>query len=110
MVTYRVMSCLITPRLTKYTNQYNSLLGKNNIDSINNTWTKELVLSKIILYIRDTELAGPGTVFMVGELKAVYAEMLDGHGTVCISICRASACKGSRVTQRVFKQQVEPVF
>ena len=43
---------------------------------------KELFLNKIILYIRDTELAGPGTVFMVGKRKAVYVEMLDGHGIV----------------------------
>ena len=71
-----------TPSLTKSTNQYNSLLRKNNIDSINDTWIKELFLNKIILCIRDTELAGPGSVFMVGELKAVYVEMLDGHGIV----------------------------
>ena len=69
-----------TPCLTKYTNQYNSFLSTNNIDSTNDTWIKELVLNKIILYIRDTELAGPGTVFMVGELEAMYVEMLDGHG------------------------------
>ena len=37
-------------------------------------------MNKIILYIRDTELAGPGTVFMVGGLEAMYIEMLDGHG------------------------------
>ena len=69
-----------TPCLTKYTNQYNSFLSANNIDSTNDTWIKELVLNKIILYIRDTELAGPGTLFMVGELEATYIEMLDGHG------------------------------
>ena len=39
-------------------------------------------LNKIILYIRDTELAGPGAVFMVGELGAMYVEMLDGHDIV----------------------------
>ena len=37
-------------------------------------------MNKIILYIRDTELAGPGTVFMVGELEALYVEIFDGHG------------------------------
>ena len=71
-----------TPCLAIYTNQYNSLLSTNNIDSANDTWIKELVLNKIILYIRDTELAGPGTTFMVGELEAMYVEMLDGHGIV----------------------------
>ena len=69
------------PCLTKYTNQYN-FLSTNNIDSTNDTWIKELVLNKIILYIRDTELANSGTVFMVGELEAMYVEMLDGHGIV----------------------------
>ena len=39
-------------------------------------------LNKIILYIRDTELAGPAAVFMVGELEAMYVEMLDGHDIV----------------------------
>ena len=71
-----------TPCLTKYTNQYNSFLSTNNIDSTNDTWIKELVLNKIILYIRDTELASSGTVFTVGELEAIYVEMLDGHGIV----------------------------
>ena len=37
-------------------------------------------MNKIILYIRDPELAGHGTVFMVGEFEAMYFEMLDGHG------------------------------
>ena len=79
-MTYQVVSCFITLRLTKYTNQYNSFLSTNNIDSTNDTWIKELVLNKIILCIRDTELAGPGIVFMVGELEAMYVEMLDAHG------------------------------
>ena len=39
-------------------------------------------MNKIILYIRDTELVDPGTLFMVGELQAIYVEMLDGHGIV----------------------------
>ena len=82
MVIYQVMSCFITPRLTKYTNQYNSFLSASNIDSTNDSWIKELVLNKILLYIKDTELADPGTVFMVGELEAMYVEMLDGHGIV----------------------------
>ena len=71
-----------TPCLTKYINQYNSFLSTNNIDSTNDTWIKELVLNKIILYIRDTELASSGTIFLVGELEAMYVEMLDGHGSV----------------------------
>ena len=58
-----------TPCLRKYPNQYNSFSNTNNIDLANDTWIKELVLNKIILYIRNTELAGPGTVFMVGELE-----------------------------------------
>ena len=37
-------------------------------------------MNKIILYIRDPELAGHGTVSMVGEFEAMYFEMLDGHG------------------------------
>ena len=45
-----------SPCLTKYTNQYN-FLSTNNIDSTNDTWIKELVLHKIIQYVRDTELA-----------------------------------------------------
>ena len=69
-----------TPRLTKYTNQYNSFLSTNNGDSANDTWLKEVVLNKIVLYIRDTELAGLGIVFMVGELEAMYVEMLGDHG------------------------------
>ena len=32
--------------------------------------------------MRDTGLAGPGTVFMIGELETIYVEMLDGHGIV----------------------------
>ena len=60
-----------TPCLTKYTNQYNSLLSINNIDLTNETWIKKLVLNKIILHIRDTKLAGPGTVFIVQELSYV---------------------------------------
>ena len=60
-----------TSCLTKYTNQYNSSLSTSNIDSTNDTWIKEFVLNKIILYIRDTELAGLGTVFMVGKLEAM---------------------------------------
>ena len=71
-----------TPNLTKYTNQYNSFLSTNNIDPTNDTWIKELVRNKIILYIRDTELASAGTVFMVGELEAMSVAMLDGHGIV----------------------------
>ena len=66
--------------ITKYTNQYNSFLSTNNIDPTNDTRIKELVLNKNIIYIRDTELAGPGTVFMVGELEAIYVEMFDSHG------------------------------
>ena len=72
-----------TPCLTKHTNQYNSFLSTSNIDSTNDTWIKELVLDKIILYIRDTELAGPGTFFMVDELEAMHVEMLDGHDITC---------------------------
>ena len=82
MVTYQVVSCFITLRLTKYTNQYNSFLSTNNIDSTKDTWIKKLALNKIILYIGDTELASSCTVFMVGELEAMYVEMLDGHGIV----------------------------
>ena len=37
--------------------------------------------------MRDTELAGPGTVFMVGELEAICVEMLDDQEYSCISIC-----------------------
>ena len=66
----------------KYTNQCNSLLRTSNIDSTNDTWNKEHVLNKIILHIRDTELAGPGTVFRVGELGAMHVEMFDGHSIV----------------------------
>ena len=44
------------------------------------TWIKELVLNKVNLYIRDTKLAGPATVFMVGELEAMYVEMFDSSG------------------------------
>ena len=66
--------------ITKYTNQYNSFLSTNNTDPTNDTRIKELVLNKNIIYIRDTELAGPGTVFMVGELEAIYVEMFDSHG------------------------------
>ena len=49
---------------------------------------------------------------MVGEVEVIYVEMLDGHGMEysCISICRAFTCKGSRVTQRVVKLQVERIF
>ena len=65
----------------KYTNQYNSLFGTNNIDSTNDTWIKELVLNKIIPFIRDTELAGSGTVFMVGGSEAMYVEMLVVMGS-----------------------------
>ena len=71
-----------SPCLTKYTNQYNSFLSTNNIDSTNDNWIKEFALSKIIIYIRDTELAGCGTVFMVGELEAMYVEILDGYGII----------------------------
>ena len=70
-----------TPWLMKYTNQYNSLFGTNNIDSTNDTWIKELVLNKIIPFIRDTELAGSGTVFMVGGSEAMYVEMLVVMGS-----------------------------
>ena len=62
-----------TPCLTKYTNQYNSFSNTNYKDSTNDTWIKELILNKIILYKRHTELAGPDTIFMVGELEAMYA-------------------------------------
>ena len=55
----------------KKQNQYHSFFSTNNIDSTNDTWIKELVLNKIILYIRETESAGPGTVFMVGELETM---------------------------------------
>ena len=71
-----------TPCLTKYTNQYNRLFDTNSIGSTNDTWIKELVLNKITLYIRDTELAGLDTDFMVGGREAMYHEMLDGHGIV----------------------------
>ena len=73
-----------TPCLTKYTNQCNSLLSMNNIDSTNNTWIHldDFVLNKIILYLKDTELVGTGTVFMAGEIEAMYVEMLDGHNIV----------------------------
>ena len=74
------MSCFITPPVPQNTKEYNSFFTTNNIDPINDTWAKELVLNKIILYIRYTELAGPGTAFMVGELETMYVEMLDGHG------------------------------
>ena len=59
------------PLSHKKQNQYHSFFSRNNIDSTNDTWIKELVLNKIILYIRETELAGPGTVFMVGELETM---------------------------------------
>ena len=62
--------------------QSNSFLNTNNIDSTNITWIKELVLNKIILYIRDTELASYGTVFMFGEPEAMYVEMISGHGII----------------------------
>ena len=52
------------PCLRKYTDEYNSFLRTNNIDPTNDTWIKELVLDKITLFIRDTELAGPATVFI----------------------------------------------
>ena len=55
----------------KKQNQYHSFFSTNNIDSTNDTWIKELVLNKIILYIRETESAGRGTVFMVGELETM---------------------------------------
>ena len=74
-----------TPCLTKYTNQYNTFLSTNNVDSTNDTWIKELVLNEIFLYIRDTELAGPGTIFMVGEHEAIYVETLKpmaSHGVL----------------------------
>ena len=48
----------------------------------NNTWIKELVLNKVILYITDTKLAGPGIAFMLGELEAIYVGVLDSSGTV----------------------------
>ena len=98
-----------TLSLTKYTNQCNSLLSTNNIDSANNTWIKELVLNSIILCIGGTELVGSDTVFMVCELEAMCVEMLDGHCIVEL-YCRASTCKGSRVTQRVDCQQVERII
>ena len=103
-----------TPCLTKYTNQYNSFLSTNNIDPTNDTWIKELVRNKIILYIRDTELARAGTVFMVGELEAMSVAMLDGHGIVwSTNVSRFSElllARVSSVTQRVVRQQVERVF
>ena len=37
------------PYLAKRTNQYNSLLSRNNIDLTNDTWIKETVMNKIIL-------------------------------------------------------------
>ena len=48
----------------------------------NNTRIKELVLNKVILYIADTKLAGPGIALMLGELEAIYVGMLDSNGTV----------------------------
>ena len=103
-----------TSSLTKYTNQYNSFLSTNNIDPTNDTWIKELVRNKIILYIRDTELASAGTVFMVGELEAMSVAMLDGHGIVwSTNVSRFSElllARVSSVTQRVVRQQVERVF
>ena len=69
--------------LSNYTNQYNRISNANNTDSTNDSWVKELVLNKIILHIKDTELINPGTVFMVGELENMYIVMLDGHGIVC---------------------------
>ena len=99
-----------TLSLTKYTNQCNSLLSTNNIDSAINTWIKELVLNSIILCIGGTELVGSDTVFMVCELEAMYVKMLDGHCIVELLYCRASTCKGCRVTQRVDCQQVERII
>ena len=68
-----------TPCLTKYTNQY------NNIDLTNDIWIKEPVLNTITitLYIKNTELAGPGTAFTDGDLKlcmlkCLVAIVLDG--------------------------------
>ena len=52
-----------TLSLTKYTNQCNSLLSTNNIDSAINTWIKELVLNSIILCIGGTELVGSDSFY-----------------------------------------------
>ena len=52
------------------------------MDSANDIWIKELVLNNIILYVRNTELAGPGTVFMVDELEVMFVEMIGGHDIV----------------------------
>ena len=43
--------------LTKNTNQYNGFFSTNNIDSTNDTWIRELVLNKTILYIRDNSIS-----------------------------------------------------
>ena len=86
-----------TPWLTKNTNQYNSLLSTNNIDSLNDTWIKQLALNKIILYIRDAEVAGPGTVFMVAELETLNS-MVDGHGILwCTHVSQFSELQDVRV-------------
>ena len=77
-----VLSDEFFPYLTKYTKKYDGLLSRNNINSTNNTWNKELVSNKIILHIKDTELPGPDTVFVVGELETMYLGILDGHGIV----------------------------
>ena len=66
-----IIFVLSQPLSHKKQNQYHSFFSTNNIDSTNDTWIKELVLNKIILYIRETELAGAGTVFMVGELETM---------------------------------------
>ena len=66
----------------------------------NDTWIKELFLNKIILYIRDKGLTGPGTVFMFGELPVMYAEMLDGHGIVWSThVCRFAELFFARVPE-----------
>ena len=82
MLTYRVMSSFITPPVSQNTLTNITAYLARAIDSTNDTWIKKLVLNKIILYIRYTELAGPDTLFMVGELEAMYVEMLDGHDIV----------------------------
>lgn len=65
--------------LTKYTHKYNDIISKGNTDNKNDLWVKELVLNKIILYIKDIERVNPGTVFIVYELESMYEDMLIGY-------------------------------
>ena len=95
-----------TPCLTKYTNQYNSFLSTNNIDSASDTWIKELALNKIILYIRDAELASSGTVFMVSELEAMYVEAMYGKLSALFD---SAVQNNTQNTQDFFKSLVNIV-